>query len=285
MIMLIAFAGDGHERGLDEWKALADQSGWNIRKVYPITNTWVSAIELVPTEKTELSEVKAAPQEGEYDRVQTQDTTAKGKESRLTKSEMRFLVPWDLTQRGNPFIRSCPDDGFERTNLEWEPHRVCIGDARPSIRKFSLDEHGFAFFDDNESLPPDVIEAIRANRTREVESLYYPWVKKLVACKTGARVVHIFDHTVRRRYPEKDKHLNADGQEQPATIVCFTRLPYRLELTKLGSLRRVCKPPFTSFNMCILTNLAGRWELGAGFRRVLVRMWTWMPSLREEFSC
>lgn len=36
----------GKERTVEEWQQLADASGWSIRKIYPLRNAWVSAIEM-----------------------------------------------------------------------------------------------------------------------------------------------------------------------------------------------------------------------------------------------
>ena len=216
MIMLLAFAGGGHERNMEEWKALAKKSGWKIREVYHIPNAWVSAIEFIP------AELQVGNEKSERDSCENPDTNrarVNHDAPCVVESEMRFLTPWNRAEHGNPFIRSDADEGYERTNLSWEYVEVSIRDARPRLNDFSIDKHGFAFFNDTEFVQPEIIDAIRANNEAIVKKSYYPYIQQLVIDKTGARQVFVYDHTVRRRYPEKDKHTNIDGQEQPATIV------------------------------------------------------------------
>jgi hypothetical protein len=80
--------------------------------------------------------------------------------------------------------------GMPQRNIELEPHRVAIHDARPVAPQLSLDREGFLlrrhatavadFYDDD-----------------EVRRIYYPEVEYLVRETTGAAKVVIFDHTRR----------------------------------------------------------------------------------------
>jgi hypothetical protein len=80
--------------------------------------------------------------------------------------------------------------GMPQRNLELEPHRVAIRNARPIAPQLSLDRQGFLlrrhatkvadFYDDD-----------------EVRRIYYPEIERLVTEATGAAKVVIFDHTRR----------------------------------------------------------------------------------------
>jgi hypothetical protein len=138
-------------------------------------------------------------------------------------SEMRFLEPWS-PDRGNPFIRTAPDEGFDYMNFTWHNYPVSVTDARPNKTEFDLDIQGFAFHDDPEGATPEILEILRTNNKEKVESIYYPHIEKLVKEKTGSAKVKIFDHTVRRRQPELSKTANETGREQPATMVSALHL-------------------------------------------------------------
>ncbi|KAI0402333.1 S-adenosyl-L-methionine-dependent methyltransferase [Xylaria palmicola] len=195
--MMVAVGGG--ERDESQWRDLADRSGWELRKIYSLRNAWSCAIEFIPvwTAKAGL------PDEA----LSSPDTVV---------SEMRFLEPWDGT-KGNPYVRRNPPPGFDHTNFEWRSYSVKFRDARPNKDQFTLDTHGFAYFDDD--IPQIVIDTLRGNDPVAVRMLYYPYVAKLVQRITGAPRVIIFDHTLRKRRPELDKTENDDGKEQPATIV------------------------------------------------------------------
>ena len=81
-------------------------------------------------------------------------------------------------------------DGRPRTNVGTDPHPVVIHDARGNEADYSLDKTGFAFVK-YPSAEKDFIdeEAIR--------SVYYKEVEELLKKETGAKRVHIFDHTIR----------------------------------------------------------------------------------------
>ncbi|KAL1856872.1 hypothetical protein Daus18300_010635 [Diaporthe australafricana] len=200
----------GKERGEDEWRSLADETGWSLRKIYPLRNAWPCAIEFVPVWPT--------------DSASTHDTN--GQTVRLEASrrpppeevvaEMRFLEPWDSTKR-NPYVRINPAPGFDRTNIKWQDYRVSIRDARPDKSDFAVDTHGFGFFDDQ--IPDQIIDALRGDDKDVTQRLYYPHVEEFVKRMSGAPRVIIFDHTLRKRRPDLNKTENSDGKEQPATMV------------------------------------------------------------------
>ncbi|KAI0886474.1 S-adenosyl-L-methionine-dependent methyltransferase [Annulohypoxylon maeteangense] len=203
--MMVAVGGK--ERGEDEWRRLAEQTGWSLRKIYPLRNAWPSAIEFVPTWPA------LVPQLG-LEKVVAQ---------------MRFLEPWDGA-KGNPYIRVTPAPGFDRQNFNWEDHPVIIQDSRPNKGEFSLDTHGFAYIDDE--IPDVLVGALRGDDKGVVRALYYPHIEEFVKRITGAPRVVIFDHTLRKRRPALDKMRNDDKKEQPAMMV-------HVDQSEKGALRRV----------------------------------------------
>ncbi|HEY0300126.1 MAG TPA: CmcJ/NvfI family oxidoreductase [Rhizomicrobium sp.] len=82
-------------------------------------------------------------------------------------------------------------DGLERNSTTViARHVVSIADARPLGAALSLDTSGFELVDQptrvRSFLDPD-----------ELRAVYYPEMEALIAARSGARHVHIFDHTVR----------------------------------------------------------------------------------------
>ena len=83
-----------------------------------------------------------------------------------------------------------PNNIRRRTSGSQEVFPVRIEDGRASPRKFSLDENGFVFVPH----PTTVRDFFDADELRRV---YYPEVAALVRKISGARRVHVFDHTLR----------------------------------------------------------------------------------------
>jgi hypothetical protein len=75
-------------------------------------------------------------------------------------------------------------------NLELEPHRVAIRNARPIAPQLSLDREGFL-------LRRHATEVADFYDDDEVRRIYYPEVEQLLRETTGAAKVVIFDHTRR----------------------------------------------------------------------------------------
>ncbi|KAI0182487.1 hypothetical protein EV127DRAFT_488048 [Xylaria flabelliformis] len=145
---------------------------------------------------------------------------------------MAFIEPWDRKTKGNPFYRSRPAPGMDTVNFRWVDTNVSISNARSLRDEFTLDHHGFAYVDDSEGLDGELFQALRRGDSEQVKSLYYPRVEALVKKNTGAARVIIFDHTLRKRDPARDKRDNADGKEQPATTV-------HCDQSERGALRRL----------------------------------------------
>lgn len=201
--MMVAVGGK--ERDEDEWRRLADETGWSLRKIYPLRNAWPSAIEFSPVWQEHEMNVQGT-------RLEVNPRSPPDQ----VVAEMRFLEPWDST-KGNPYIRISPAPGFDRTNFNWQDHSVLIRDARLEKSDFAVDTHGFGFFDDR--IAAKAIDALRGDDKDSAQKLYYPHIEEFVQRITGALRVIIFDRTLRKRRPSLDRTENSDGREQPATMV------------------------------------------------------------------
>ncbi len=69
-------------------------------------------------------------------------------------------------------------------------HTMTIRDGRPLRGDFSLEANGFEFVDHATAMTDFFDED-------ELRTVYYPEVERLVLERTGARRVHVFDHTLR----------------------------------------------------------------------------------------
>lgn len=77
-----------------------------------------------------------------------------------------------------------------RVTGTYEDHRVVMHDGRPMRGRFRLDVHGFEFVDHPTAVPDFYVP-------ENVTDIYYREVERLLIERTGARRVHIFDHTLR----------------------------------------------------------------------------------------
>ncbi|OTA66119.1 hypothetical protein K449DRAFT_325987 [Hypoxylon sp. EC38] len=146
------------------------------------------------------------------------------------ESRMSFLQPWS-EEKGNPYVRGAPAEGFDTLNYSNQEYPVKITDARPNKYGFDIETHGFAYHDDP-YITQEILELLRINDKPKVAKEYYPLVEALVKEKTGATRVVIFDHTLRRRDPSLTKSDNPNGREQPASLV-------HCDQSAVGSIRRV----------------------------------------------
>jgi hypothetical protein len=185
-----------------QWRKLADQTGWELRRIFPLRNAWPCAIEFFPVWDSDEA-------------VLANGHTVPATPGQIT-AEMRFLEPWDSV-RGNPYIRRDPAPGYDRMNFKWQDYPVAIQDARPIMGNFSLDVNGFAYHKD--WIAQEIIESLRANEKENVKQLYYPHVERFVKKITEASRIIIFDHMMRKRRLELGTTQNDDGKEQPATMV------------------------------------------------------------------
>ncbi|OCL06614.1 methyltransferase [Glonium stellatum] len=148
----------------------------------------------------------------------------------IVESQMSYLEPWS-TSGEPPFVRGITDEEYKPTNFNNLEYSVQIADARPQKDEFQLDTHGFAFHGDD-TLPEDVLRAIRSKDNNFVADEYYPIVERLITQKTGATRVVIFDHTYRKKDPALNLKENPNGREQPATVV-------HVDQSSIGAIRRV----------------------------------------------
>jgi len=82
-------------------------------------------------------------------------------------------------------------DGLERRYTgRFEKHRVRIADGRPVRGSFALDANGFELVDH----PTHMTDFFDLNELREI---YYAEMRALIAERSGAKRVHVFDHTLR----------------------------------------------------------------------------------------
>jgi hypothetical protein len=103
------------------------------------------------------------------------------------EAELNYLKPGI----DHPFVYAYEaPPGMPQRNLELEPHRVAIRNARPIAPQLSLDREGFL-------LRRHATEVADFYDDDEVRRIYYPEVERLLRETTGAAKVVIFDHTRR----------------------------------------------------------------------------------------
>ena len=83
-----------------------------------------------------------------------------------------------------------PDGRLRHRSGEFREHCVTVHDGRALRANLSLDREGFVLVD-HETRVRDFLDA------KELASVYYPEMERLIAAQTGASRVLIFDHTIR----------------------------------------------------------------------------------------
>ena len=83
-----------------------------------------------------------------------------------------------------------PDGTLRHRSGEFREHLVSIHDARDRRDSLSLDREGFLFVD-HETQVENFYDP------RELETVYYPEIERLIKAHTGAQRILIFDHTLR----------------------------------------------------------------------------------------
>lgn len=118
--------------------------------------------------------------------------------NRTVEASLLFIAP----DQSKPQVAFGYESGLAETSALYVPGKVVLQDAR--TRLFNLDAEGFALLRHRSAVRDfwDDAEAKRVGRAEAAE---------LVASATGARRVHVFDHTQRRRAPE--------ARRQPSTRV------------------------------------------------------------------
>ena len=143
--------------------------------------------------------------------------TIPGKTTDTIQTSMLFLEQWDKKIE-NPFLRSNAIPGFEHQNFDYERNGVAVNNVRKIKSQMTLDENGFAFFDEPRCAAPETLEKLRQKDHKTIEEVYYPVVRQLIKDVTKASSVIIFDHTVRQRVKEL-AGKSPEGREQPAFSV------------------------------------------------------------------
>lgn len=100
------------------------------------------------------------------------------------------------------------DMGRRRTGVV-EDKTMTVRDGRSLRDTFDLETHGFEFVDHATQMK-DFFD------TGELKSVYYKEVEELVKARTGAKRVHVFDHTLRSG--DEDER-NAKSIREPVTRV------------------------------------------------------------------
>lgn len=109
----------------------------------------------------------------------------------LTETSLRARLNYLVDTGEKPVSETGGPDGLMRTyRASFEPHVVLVENGRSRRAEFSLDTSGFELADHptavNDFFDPD-----------ELVRVYYPEAAALIAEKSGAKRVHVFDHTLR----------------------------------------------------------------------------------------
>jgi hypothetical protein len=114
-------------------------------------------------------------------------TTAETIEARTVEASVNYLIDTGVkpvNETGAGDVRVIKHSGPH------DPRLVTIHDGRPGRAGFRLDEAGFELADHATKMrdfhDPD-----------ELAAVYYPEMQRLIAARSGAKRVHVFDHTLR----------------------------------------------------------------------------------------
>ncbi|HAA91738.1 MAG TPA: methyltransferase [Rhodospirillaceae bacterium] len=98
--------------------------------------------------------------------------------------------------------------GLTERSGEFEKRLMRLTDGRDEAESFTLDRHGFSFHRHETGMSDFLDED-------QLLELYYPEVDALVKSATGAKKVHIFDHTIRI---EDDGKRDSESVRAPVEI-------------------------------------------------------------------
>ncbi|TFK51073.1 hypothetical protein OE88DRAFT_1681015 [Heliocybe sulcata] len=134
--------------------------------------------------------------------------------STVTANLSYFVQPKDGSKPYQAVVEGPNNEQRLERNYTLEQRAVEIENVRGKEREYTLDKNGFQFYkvpSKHEDFTDD--DAIREE--------YYPESVELIKKLTGASQVVLFDHTVRRRVPDKDGDWRSAGSttRQPATTV------------------------------------------------------------------
>ena len=132
------------------------------------------------------------------------------------KSRMSYLEPWSK-EKENPYVRGAPDDGFTTCNYTNLEYPVKITDARLKKYEYSMDMHGFAYYDAD--ITEETFEQLRTNDKARVTKEYYPMVEGLIKIKRAPSRLSSSTTPSDGRDPSLDLDDNSNRKEQPASLV------------------------------------------------------------------
>ena len=108
-------------------------------------------------------------------------------DTRVVHASVNYLVR--TTEK--PVNETYGQDGLmRRRSGHFDDRMVDIRDGRPDVGMHSLDREGFELADH----PTQVRDFYDVD---ELARVYYPEMEQLIAARSGARRVHVFDHTLR----------------------------------------------------------------------------------------
>ena len=111
----------------------------------------------------------------------------------MVVAALNYLAPMSEAARTYTYD---PPAGVPRFNGRLEPHRVTIHDARPIRAGLSLDMQGFVLVEHGSAVRDFWDED-------ELRAVHYAEAERLVRAATGASRALVFDHTLRRRAPDR----------------------------------------------------------------------------------
>ena len=112
-------------------------------------------------------------------------------DTRHTEAELLFAIPGG--EAPSVIVPKNDHGAVRRGGLDMR--KVLIASGRDIVSTLSLEREGFTFIDQASAVADFEDNA-------EVERVYYPEIRKLVADTVGASEVEIFDHTIRVTDPE-----------------------------------------------------------------------------------
>ena len=145
--------------------------------------------------------------------------------SLAANDDFRHAGPHDIEARlvyavdtGEKLINQTMEPGNmdRKVTGTYQDHAVHIRDGRPLRDSFDLDVHGFVFVDHPTAVPDFYVP-------ENVSGIYYPEAEKLLRETTGAKRVHIFDHTLRHGN-EADRKVRAHAfvlPDSPRRVCLF----------------------------------------------------------------
>jgi hypothetical protein len=107
----------------------------------------------------------------------------------MVEATLQYFVPMAEKPRSYQYE---PPPNVARTTAVHEPRKVAIQDLRSVAKQFSLDVQGAV-------LLPHKTAVRNFYDEEEVKAVYYTEAELLIAEATGAKRIHVFDHTIRRR--------------------------------------------------------------------------------------